>query len=108
MELSNELKKIKKVYGENFMHFCREMFPTILEEEGRLYSILTSTFSENCKTLYEDIKRSEMETEFKDAIYEIALGDNKKQAITTTDKTPYELLDEAGYNLFNVLHKIKY
>ncbi len=100
MELSNELKKIKKVYGENFMHFCREMFPTILEEEGRLYSILTSTFSENCKTLYEDIKRSEMETEFKDAIYEIALGDNKKQAITTTDKTPYELLDEAGYNLF--------
>lgn len=100
MAESDELKKIKKIYGEKFMHFCREMFPTILEEEGKLYSILTSTFSENCKTLYEDIKSNEMETEFKDAIYEIALSDNKNKAITITDKAPYELLDEAGYNLY--------
>lgn len=97
---SEELKKIKKLYGEYFMHFCRKMFPTILEQEGKLYSILTSTFSENCKTLYEDIKRNLMEKEFKNAIYEIASRDNKNQAIVTTSKTPYELLAEAGYDLY--------
>ena len=55
MELSNELKKIKKTYGENFMKLCRNLFPTLLEQEGRLYEILATSFSTNCKTLYEDI-----------------------------------------------------
>ena len=41
---SNELKKIKKLYGEKFMHLCRELFPTILEKEGALTEILNSTF----------------------------------------------------------------
>lgn len=55
MALSNELKKIKKTYGENFMKLCRSLFPTLLEQEGRLYRILATSFSTNCKTLYEDI-----------------------------------------------------
>lgn len=33
MAISNELKKIKKVYGENFMHMCRTLFPALLEDE---------------------------------------------------------------------------
>lgn len=100
MSESNELKKIKKIYGENFMHFCREMFPTILEEEGKLYSILTSLFAENCKTLYEDIKRNKLETEFKNEIYGLAFENNGKKNIVNSQKTPFELLDEAGYDLY--------
>ena len=30
---SEELKKIKKVYGESFMKLCRSLFPTLLEQE---------------------------------------------------------------------------
>ncbi len=42
---SLELNKIKKdIYGERFAKLCRELFPTILEQEGALYSILTSKF----------------------------------------------------------------
>ena len=59
MAESKELKKIKKKYGEKFMHLCREIFPTILEQEGKLYEILTSTFGDNCKTLYEDFTRED-------------------------------------------------
>ena len=99
MAISNELKKIKKVYGEKFMHICRELFPTLLEHEGRLYEILNNTFSENCKTLYETISSEHLEEEFKSFIY-------SKVDVETPDKkiikpkTPYELLDEAGYELF--------
>ena len=42
---SLELNKIKKRYMEKgFAKLCRELFPTILEQEGALYSILTSKF----------------------------------------------------------------
>ena len=34
--MNQELKQIKKKYGERFMHLCRELFSTILEKEGRL------------------------------------------------------------------------
>lgn len=44
-ELSPELRKIKKVYGEKFMKYCREYFSTILEKEGRLLEILEKSFS---------------------------------------------------------------
>ena len=48
MELSNELKKIKKTYGENNMKLWRNLFPTLLEQEGRLYEILATSYSTNC------------------------------------------------------------
>jgi len=102
MTQEEELKKIKKVYGENFMKMCRGLFPIILEEEGRLYDILSSTFSDNCKTLYEDITGNgcgdNLESEFKNIIYSKF---HKEEAETniSMDKTPYELLDEVGYQL---------
>ena len=34
MSKSDELKRIKKLYGENFMKLCRSLFPTLLEQEG--------------------------------------------------------------------------
>ena len=30
------LDLIKKYYGENMMHLCRKLFPTILEKKGLL------------------------------------------------------------------------
>lgn len=98
MTQEEELKKIKKVYGEKFMKMCRSHFPIILEEEGRLLEILSSTFSNNGKTLYEDIQKNELEFEFKDIIYNKFHREESEENISV-DKTPYELLDEAGYEL---------
>ena len=36
----DDLKLIKKYYGENMMHLCRTLFPTILETKGLLFSLL--------------------------------------------------------------------
>ena len=100
-DLSPELKKIKKIYGEEFMHLCRDSFPTILEHEGVLLDILQSTFANNSRTLGRDIKEAYLEVDFKDLIlskYNKLMGLEKEEIIS--EKTPYELLDEAGYNLY--------
>ena len=102
MGLTEELNKIKKIYGEKFMHLCRKLFPTILEQEGQLLGILTSLFGDNCKTLGEDIVERQLEDKFKDFIYnEFKKEDNtKKRNIYNDDRTPFEILSDAGYNLY--------
>ena len=97
-----ELKKIKKVYGENFMKLCRDLFPTLLEQEGRLYEILSSSFSDNCKNLYEDIIKVNCEEKFKSYIYSKVDVENPEKKMIE-EKTPYELLKEVGYNLTECL-----
>ena len=52
--MNNELKQIKKLYGEDMMHFCRSKFPRILEHEGELLRILTENIAPT-KSLYKDI-----------------------------------------------------
>ena len=98
MSKLDELNKIKKVYGENFMKLCRELFPTILETEGKLYEILSASFSKNCKTLYEDITSTYGEEEFKSYIYSKVDVETPQMQIIE-NKTPYELLERAGYDL---------
>lgn len=88
-----ELKKIKKIYGEEFSRLCRDMFPVILEQEGKLLSILENKFSHNCNSLYESITENNLESDFKNLIY-----DEFEQKIE--ERTPYEILDEAGYTLY--------
>lgn len=97
--MSNEevLKKIKKAYGERFMKMCRTHFPTILEEGDKLYEILQENFSDTSETLYEDLQRGNLEGRFVDFVFE-KFEEGTKERVTT-DKTPYELLDEAGYDL---------
>ena len=97
-----ELKKIKKVYGENFMKLCRDLFPTLLEQEGRLYEILSSSFSDNCKNLYEDIIKANCEEKFKSYIYSKVDVENPEKKMVE-EKTPYELLKKVGYNLTECL-----
>ena len=97
-ELSPELRKIKKVYGEKFMKYCREYFSTILEKEGRLLEILEKSFSKNC-TLSDDINTDELKEQLKDYIYsKIDVEDEEKRIIE--EKTPYKLLEEAWYSLY--------
>ena len=94
----DDLSLIKKYYGENMSHLCRELFPTILENKGLLFNIINSKFNPS-KFLYEDIIEQNKVSEFKNYIYSLIEKekDNKEEEI---NKTPFELLDEAGYELF--------
>lgn len=99
MSNSKELNRIKKLYGEKFMHFCRSIFPTLLEQEGLLTKVLKSTFATNSRTLYDDIVNNDLEEEFKNYIYSKIDVEKEKPEIIG-EKTPYQLLDENGYNLY--------
>ena len=98
MAESKELNRIKKLYGEKFMHLCRRLFPTLLEQEGLLTQILEENFSTNSRTLGEDITEK-MEEEFKNFIFSKVDVEKEKIEIIVK-KTPYELLEEAGYELY--------
>ena len=94
----DDLKLIKKYYGEKMMHLCRELFPTILETEGLLYTTLTSKFYPS-RNIYDDIIDNEERLEsFKNIIYNTVV--EMKNESTAIEKTPFELLDEAGYTLY--------
>ena len=95
--MNNDLKIIKKKYGENMMHLCRELFPTILEEEGMLSQVILDSF-EASHELYDDLISNNLEAIFKDYIYERL--DYKTDKIVKTNKMPRELLSEAGYDLY--------
>ena len=94
--MNEDLKKIKKKYGEKMMHLCRELFPTILEEKGLLTQIFEENFDEN-RNLYDDIINNCLKYSFKSFIYNKAnLNDENIKA----DKDPEELLNQAGYDLY--------
>lgn len=78
------------------MHLCRELFPTILETPGLLFKLLSDNFAYN-KFLYDDIIEQRLEEVFKDYIYSF-ITINKKRVVT--NKSPKELLSEAGYVLY--------
>lgn len=101
MALGEELKKIKHIYGEEFMKICRENFPIVLEQEGLLTQILENNFANNARTLAKDIKEQDKIAEFKDYIYSKFNKYNRKKAqIKETIKNPYDLLKDAGYTLY--------
>ncbi len=92
----DDLKLIKKYYGENMMHLCRELFPTILETPGKLFGLLENKFAHS-KFLYEDIVNNSLVENFKNYIY--SLTDEKKEEVIR-EEDPFELLKEAGYILY--------
>ncbi len=95
--MENELKKIKKYYGEDMAHFCRDTFPTILEHEGTLVNILLSIFNKN-HYLYRDLLENNCLLAFKNMIYnKYNIANNIKEDVFLT---PYELMDKAGYTLY--------
>lgn len=92
----DDLKVIKKIYGEKMSHLCRELFPTLLEQPGYLSNLLQEKF-EPSKCLYDDIMINSMKEPFKNFIY--SFSDNVDLNLPVT-KTPKELLSEAGYDLY--------
>ena len=96
-EALDDLKEIKKDYGENMMHLCRSLFPTILEQPGLLYHVLSTNFAKS-RSLYDDIVRENKEHVFKEYIYSFV--DVESDKVQTTSKSVKELLAEAGYEIY--------
>ena len=92
----DDLKQIKKYYGENMMHLCRELFSTILETPGLLFKLLEDNFNHS-KYLYDDIMENCLEEYFKRYIYSLIEVDKKE---INVKNSPYKLLKEVGYNLY--------
>lgn len=92
----DDLKLIKKYYGEGMMHLCRELFPALLEEEGQLFSLLDANF-QRTKILYEYITKCGKKESFQNYIYSMV---EKEKSIVDTSKSIYELMDMAGYDLY--------
>ena len=101
--MNKELAKIKKVYGEDMMHLCRELFPTILNYEGVLYNLLTTTIAPS-KTIAGEIKEKHLEVDFKNYISSFI---RPEVYITRTDKTPFELLRSVGYTLYECKNNLQ-
>lgn len=94
----DDLKWIKKHYGEEMMRLCRELFPTLLEDEGKLSELLDEHFAHN-RHLAEDIKERRLEEEFKSCIYSFANLDD--ECVHSENlATAKELLASEGYMLF--------
>ena len=97
IKMNKDLKIIKKKYGENMMHLCRKLFPTILEKEGILSQVILDSF-EVSHELYNDLISNNLVVAFENYIYERL--DYKIDKIVKITKTPKELLNEAGYDLY--------
>ncbi len=95
--MDQDLKLIKKKYGENMAKLCREFFSTLLEEDGLLPTLMLKTFEPN-HSLYNDLIDQKLEDKFKNYIYSLVDVENNNEIKTT--KTPKELLSEAGYDLY--------
>ena len=94
--MNDDLKIIKKNYGENFAHLCRELFPSLLEKEGLLPKILLSNIYPT-RSLYDDIINNYYQEDFKNYIYSFIDVEIKDVEIRKTVK---DLLSEAGYNFY--------
>ena len=92
----NELRLIKKYYGEDFSHFIRDSFPGLLEQDSLVLNLLETHFEHN-KELYNDIVHFELELQFKEFIYSLM---EEKEELVVTKFTPFELMDKAGYKLY--------
>ena len=95
--MSKDYDILKKYYGEKFARLCRECFPTLLEDEGRLSGLIMSKFNPS-RFLYDDLVRAEAVENFKGYIYSLALKDEPVKR--DIDKTPEELFDQEGYILY--------
>ena len=93
----DDLKVIKKKYGEKMARFCRNSFPILLEKPGKLSKLLMDNFYES-HSLFDDIVTAGVESDFKNYIYSLVDVENNIEA--TEIKSPEELMSEVGYDLF--------
>ena len=64
----NDLKIIKKQYGEKMMHLCRDLFPSLLETPGVISKLMLEHFQPS-RFLYDDLFHNYAIEEFKNYIY---------------------------------------
>ena len=96
--MNEELKKIKKMYGEKMMQTCRSFFPQFLGKGDLIYNILIKYFPPT-HLLYDALKRRSSLDIFRDFVDSILYETREKGELVETDKDPYTLMDEAGYIL---------
>ena len=99
--MNNDLKIIRKKYGEKMMHLCRDLFSTIIDNSpGTLSQILLTNFHPS-HYLYDDLTRMTYNLAFKKYIYNIY-----ENIIAATEETknlvsdPITLMKRAGYTLY--------
>ena len=94
--VNKDLINIKDKFGEKMMHLCRKQFSTILEEDGKLFKLLSDNFAYS-KFLYYDIMDNSLEDTFVNYIYGLLepLGE-----LPIVPESTKELLDRCGYDLY--------
>ncbi len=95
--MKNELKIIKKLYGEDMAHYCKETFATILDKPGVLLNILTSNFNPN-HNLYKDLENGEYLKPFKIFIY--SKFEQPTKSVSEILEPPEVLMRRVGYQLY--------
>ena len=60
----DELKSIKKTYGEDMMHYCRDSFPTILDKKGKLSEILSKVLAPNENIFIKELPGENLDISF--------------------------------------------
>lgn len=104
VKLSKDLKWIKKHYGEDMMHLCRSLFPTILGYEGVLPRILDAHFDHSKSWIKEILSKVDAENMFKNYICFLAepiLKELRQKDNQAEERlSAAELLDKAGYILY--------
>lgn len=93
---NEELKLIKKLYGERMMRLCRTLFPTLLNTPFLLLNVLESHFAPT-RSLIDDIEDNHLEEEFKLFVLSFI---NERNNYTDSTENPFELMEKAGYKLF--------
>lgn len=94
--MKNDFKIIKDKYGENMAKLCRSLFPTLLEKDGFLSSLMLTSFAPN-HFLYQDLVDQNYIEEFKNYILSFTQTSIER---VETNKSVHELFEEAGYDFY--------
>ena len=86
---------LKVNYGERFAKLCRNLFPTILENDGVLSDLMLSHFASS-HFLYDDIINNDIDG-FRNYIYSFTNIEIKRRK---TNKSVKELMSDAGYEIY--------
>ncbi|MBR5662705.1 MAG: hypothetical protein IKX00_03510 [Bacilli bacterium] len=97
--MNEDLKLIKKYYGEEMMHFCRSNFQSILEQPGKLFSILQDLFAYD-KNLIFDLPDSDLNAIQKLVFDRFKCPTINEEGLVETDKSIEQLFSEKGYKLY--------
>ena len=94
--MNKDLIYIKDKYGEKMMHLCRKHFSTILEEEGKMFKLLSDNFAYS-KFLYYDIIDNSLEDAFVNHVYGLLEPVGELPIVSESVR---ELFDGCGYDFY--------